>query len=584
MRMQIPKTTPQPRWRLAEARTKRKWSQQEVADLIGTTYVNFSRWERGITRPNPYFRRKLCALFGKSEQELDISSDVEGTTWNVGERIETGDEAVAGMGNRETTEGGATGVVERTTTEGGATAEGGAIYDPAIPIKPATALVGRDGELGRIQQRLCNGGSVALTALNGLPGVGKTALSIALAHDTAIQEHFRDGILWAGLGPQPNIAGHLSRWGRLLGISENTMAAISSDEERAKTLRAIIGSRFMLLVIDDAWNVEDALAMKVGGPNCAHLVTTRFPSIATYITIDGATMIQELDEHHSIELLRKLAPGVVDRETKKAAVLVHAVGGLPLALKLMGNYLRKEAYSGKARRIGTAIERLTSAEERLRISEPQGPMERHTTIAEHTSLSLQSVFAVTDQRLKEPERTALYALSVFPPKPNSFSEEAALVVAACTVEILDALTDTGLLESSGEDRYTLHQTIADYAHMHLKENTIVYERLITYVIDYVEAHKKDYELLGQEFNTILAALVAAQKIGRWAKLVQGVNAFAPFLLVRGFYPVAEEQLQRAQKAAEVLDDRRSLASTLLYLGEVAQKQGNYDQAVTLYHQ
>jgi transcriptional regulator with XRE-family HTH domain len=193
--MQIPKTTPQPRWRLAEARTKRKWSQQEVADLIGTTYVNISRWERGITRPNPYFRRKLCALFGKSEQELDISPDVEGTTWNVGERIATGDEAVAGMGNRE-------------TTEGGATAQGGAIYDPAIPIKPATALVGRDGELGRIQQRLCNGGSVALTALNGLPGVGKTALSIALAHDTAIQEHFRDGILWAGLGPQPNIAGH----------------------------------------------------------------------------------------------------------------------------------------------------------------------------------------------------------------------------------------------------------------------------------------------------------------------------------------------------------------------------------------
>ncbi|OLE31152.1 MAG: hypothetical protein AUG45_13945 [Ktedonobacter sp. 13_1_20CM_3_54_15] len=582
--MQIPKTTPQPRWRLAEARTKRKWSQQEVADLIGTTYVNISRWERGITRPNPYFRRKLCALFGKSEQELDISPDVEGTTWNVGERIETGDEAVAGMGNRETTEGVATGVVERTTTEGGATAQGGAIYDPAIPIKPATALVGRDGELGRIQQRLCNGGSVALTALNGLPGVGKTALSIALAHDTAIQEHFRDGILWAGLGPQPNIAGHLSRWGTLLGISENTMAAISSVEEWAKTLRAIIGSRFMLLVIDDAWNVEDALAMKVGGPNCAHLVTTRFPSIATYITVDGATMIQELDEHHSIELLRKLAPGVVDRETKKASVLVQAVGGLPLALKLMGNYLRKEAHSGRSRRIGTAIERLTSAEERLRISEPQGPVERHTSLSQHTSLSLQSVFEVTDQQLDEPVRAALYALSVFPPKPNSFSEEAALVVAACTVEILDALTDTGLLESSGEDRYTLHQTIADYAHTHLKEDTIVYERLITYVFSFVEAHKKDYELLGLEFNIILAALAVAQQIEKPAELVRGVNAFAPFLILRGLYDLADQQLQQALNAAKALNDRYGMTSSLLHLGEVAQKQGNYDQAVTFYHE
>ncbi|TMC65450.1 MAG: tetratricopeptide repeat protein, partial [Chloroflexota bacterium] len=409
-------------------------------------------------------------------------------------------------------------------------------------------------------------------------------MSIALAHDTAIREHFRDGILWVGLGPQPNIAGHLSRWGTLLGISENTMAAISSVEERAKTLRAIIGSRFMLLVIDDAWNVEDALAMKVGGPNCAHLVTTRFPSIATYITVDGATMIQELDEHHSIELLRKLAPGVVDRETKKASVLVQAVGGLPLALKLMGNYLRKEAHSGRSRRIGTAIERLTSAEERLRISELQEPVERHTSLSPDTTLSLQSVFAVTDQQLNESERAALYALSVFPPKPNSFSEEAALVVAACTVEILDALTDTGLLESSGEDRYTLHQTIADYAHTHLKEDTIVYERLITYVFSFVEAHKKDYELLGLEFNIILAALAVAQQIEKPAELVRGVNAFAPFLILRGLYDLADQQLQQALDAAKALKDRYGMTSSLLHLGEVAQKQGNYDQAVALYHE
>src|SRR5256714_134762 len=591
MRMQIPKTTPPPRGRLAEARTERKWSQQEVAGLIGTSYVNISRWERGITRPNPYFRRKLCALFGKSEQELDLGTGVEGKTWDMGERIATGGEA-KDVVEGATMQGGMTDVVERATTRVAPTMDGspqaivpdGVIYDSAIPLKPAIALVGRDEELGRIQQRLCNGGSVARTALNGLPGVGKTALSIALAHDTAIREHFRDGILWAGLGPQPNIAGHLSRWGTLLGISENTMAAISSVEEWAKTLRAIIGSRFMLLVIDDAWNVEDALAMKVGGPNCAHLVTTRFPSIATYITVDGATMIQELDEHHSIELLRKLAPGVVDRETKKASVLVQAVGGLPLALKLMGNYLRKEAHSGRSRRIGTAIDRLTNAEERLRISEPQGPVERHTSLSQHTSLSLQSVFEVTDQQLDEPVRAALYALSVFPPKPNSFSEEAALVVAACTVEILDALTDTGLLESSGEDRYTLHQTIADYAHTHLKEDTIVYDRLITYVFSYVEAHTTDYELLGLEFNIILAALAVAQQIEKPAELVRGVNAFAPFLILRGLYELADQQLQQALHAAKALKDRYGMTSSLLHLGEVDRNQGNYVQAVTFYHE
>src|SRR5947207_8546252 len=120
--------------------------------------------------------------------------------------------------------------------------------------------------------------------------------------------------------------------------------------------------------------------------------------------------------------------------------------------------------------------------------------------------------------------------------------------------------------------------------MNLKDNTIVYEQLITYVIDYVEAHKKDYELLGQEFNTILAALVAAQKIGKPRELVRGVNAFAPFLILRGLYELANQQLQQALKAARTLKDAYGMTSSLLHLGEVAQKQGNYDQAVTFYHE
>ena len=83
---------------------------------------------------------------------------------------------------------------------------------------------------------------------------------------------------------------------------------------------------------------------------------------------------------------------------------------------------------------------------------------------------------MTDQQLDEQARTALYALSVFPSKPNSFSEEAALAIANCAAPILDALFDAGLLESSVSGRYTLHQTIADYARLHLQDAT-AYERL-----------------------------------------------------------------------------------------------------------
>src|SRR5437667_12694229 len=70
--MPNPETLPQPRVRLTEARNSRKLSQQEVADLIGSSHINVSRWERGITRPGPYYRRRLSTLFGKTEEELDL--------------------------------------------------------------------------------------------------------------------------------------------------------------------------------------------------------------------------------------------------------------------------------------------------------------------------------------------------------------------------------------------------------------------------------------------------------------------------------------------------------------------------------
>ena len=62
-----------PRQRLIAERLRRHWTQLEVADRLGTTPGNVSRWERGITLPGPYFRHKLSELFGRSAQELGLS-------------------------------------------------------------------------------------------------------------------------------------------------------------------------------------------------------------------------------------------------------------------------------------------------------------------------------------------------------------------------------------------------------------------------------------------------------------------------------------------------------------------------------
>ena len=71
------------RQRLVAERLRRHWTQLEVADQLGTTPGNVSRWERGITSPGPYFRSRLCELFGRSAQELGLTWDEADDTHNT---------------------------------------------------------------------------------------------------------------------------------------------------------------------------------------------------------------------------------------------------------------------------------------------------------------------------------------------------------------------------------------------------------------------------------------------------------------------------------------------------------------------
>ncbi len=533
---------------LAQARLRRGWTRENLAQEIGVTKKTILRWENGNTLPLPLFRTRLEELLQIDPAEI----------WPPGTDVFT-----------------PSGENVPETRSINSTSSLAALVDPALPLPPTHFLVGRDGELASLQQRLCGGAT--LTALNGLPGVGKTALAITLAHDPTIRAHFKDGILWAGLGLKPNIQSHLSRWGSLLGMSASEMSSLSDIEAWAVALHRTIGTRTMLLVIDDVWVLENALALKVGGPGCSHLITTRFPSIAAQITTNGATAIKELDGSESLGLLHMLAPQVVEQETQRARELIETVGGLPLALTLIGNYLRGLSYASPTQRIAAALQRLRDASERLNVSELQAPVEHHPSLPGDIPISLQTVIAVTDQQLAPQASQTLYALSVFPPRPNTFSEEAALAVTASTVALLDQLTDTGLLESSGADRYSLHQTISDYARLQLADYS-AHQRLIAYITAFVEKQRKNYEILENESNNILAALEIAHEQASSAELIRCACAFALFLLSRGLYQTAETHLQRAYQAAMTHTDYRGLASILLYLGEMAWKPGNYEQA------
>src|SRR5579871_1152500 len=534
---------------LKEARELRGWSQKYVAEQLGADHYYLSRWERGTASPSPYYRSKLCALFGVDARALGLVADAP---------------------TRRSSD-----LAAPTSAE--VAPASAALHDPTIPppLGPAEDLIGRDQLLPQLRAYLCADTTPGLIALYGLPGVGKTTLAVALAHDHAIQDHFSDGILWAGLGPHPDTLALLNRWGTLLGVAESESQKLRTAEAWIRRIRAAIGSRQMLLMIDDAYKVEQALAFKVGGPRCAYVVTTRFPSLAIQLAGNGATQVKELNEHESVRLLARLAPQVVTDEPKTAQSLAQSVGGLPLALTLMGNYLRLQAHSGQPRRLRAAIERLRSGEERLRLTGPQALLERSPGLPEGLLISLEAVIDVSEQQLPARARAALRALSIFPAKPNSFSEEAALAVCQSPAETLDILSDTGLLESQGPGRYTLHQTIADFAKAHLSD-PLVPGRLATYFAAFAEERENDFDALNQELNNIFAALDGATTSGQRESFVRCVNACFHFFFTRGLYAQeAGRYIEQAIETARQLNDDRQLSIALLHHGQSTFKQGKY---------
>jgi hypothetical protein len=94
----------------------------------------------------------------------------------------------------------------------------------------------------------------------------------------------------------------------MLGIHEDEAAHLHTPRDWIRTLRATIGSRRFLFVLDDAWDLDIALACQVGGPQCAYVLTTRLPQVAQSFALHEAYPVETLGEEAGLDLVRQLAP------------------------------------------------------------------------------------------------------------------------------------------------------------------------------------------------------------------------------------------------------------------------------------
>lgn len=316
-----------------------------------------------------------------------------------------------------------------------------------VPDLPQ-AYLPRHTYIDQLVENLTASTNAGFCALVGLPGVGKSTLATAIVHHPTIQQHFPDGVIWMDVGQHGSAERCLKEMLEALKPDGLHTPVHSTAEELTHSLRSLLATKRLLLVIDDVWDLAIAQALSVGSPASVHLVTTRSPALAYSIAGANVIKINEFSVDETKALLTQfIQSGSRITETSEAIGFsdetIERMNRLPLAIVLTGRHLRYLKLTQQHQRMEDTLHSLGE------LVLPQNVDTLNNRI-EH-SLKELGVEATT----------AAACLAIFPPKPNTFREYDAMGVADCTPALLDQLVDVGLLEA-WRGRLAMHKAIHDH--------------------------------------------------------------------------------------------------------------------------
>jgi class 3 adenylate cyclase len=194
-------------------------------------------------------------------------------------------------------------------------------------------FTGRQDVLAELRRRLEAGdGRLAVQALYGMGGVGKTQLALEYAHRGAPEY---DVVWWIDAEQPALVPSQLAALSTRLGL-----AAGPSVPDTVDRLMADLRERSRwLLIFDNAERPADIAGYLPAGANGHVLITTRYPA---WGALGGRVEVDVLDRAETIALLRGRLP-TLDEDL--ADQLAAELGDLPLAAAQAAAYLEQSDLS-----------------------------------------------------------------------------------------------------------------------------------------------------------------------------------------------------------------------------------------------
>jgi hypothetical protein len=204
-------------------------------------------------------------------------------------------------------------------------------------------FVNRPDALEALRNALITDGEsrhIALTALNGMGGIGKTVLAQALCQDEVVQQAFPDGIIWIKVGKESafDLVTRMREVGKALN---DDLTRYDNELGSTNQYRNTIRNKAALIVIDDVWRARDVEPFRAESPRSRLLFTTRDASVAAAVGAQEHTA-DLLTHEQSREVLARWSGLRTDKLPSQADNLIRECGRLPLALSMIGAILKSK--------------------------------------------------------------------------------------------------------------------------------------------------------------------------------------------------------------------------------------------------